>query len=182
MPAKSENQQQLMAMALRYKRGEMKSASPAVKSVAKNMSEKELEKYASTSTKGLPKRIKKEEVVKVFEKFIIKVGDSYRIRSAKTDKLWPQKYDSYKNALDALKAYQVHKNEVLEDVDIQKIKQIESIIKTSSSGRVGEETINVPAATAIMSVYECLNTMEAKSKFLKLPVNKMVEVAYKLIK
>jgi hypothetical protein len=182
MPAKSENQQQLMAMALRYKKGQMKSASPTVKSVAKSMSEKELEKYASTSTKGLPKKVKKEDVMRIFEKFIIKVGDSYRIRSAKTDKLWPQKYDSYKNALSALKAFQVHKNEILEDSDLQKIKQVESIIKTSSSGRVGEETINVPAANAIMSVYECLTSMEAKSKFLKLPVNKMVEVAYKLIK
>lgn len=182
MPAKSENQQQLMAMALRYKRGQMKNASPAVKAVAKNMSDKELEKYASTSTKGLPKKIKKEDVIKIFEKFIIKVGDSYRIRSAKTDKLWPQKYDSYKNALDALKAYQVHKNEVLEDVQKQKFEQLNTIIKTSSSGKVGDDTIDVPAANAAMSVYEALKTMEARNKFLSLPTKKMVEVAYKLIK
>ena len=182
MPAKSENQQQLMAMALRYKRGEMKTASPAVKSVAKSMSEKELEKYASTSTKGLPKRLKKEDVIKVFEKFIIKVGDDYRIRSAKTKKLWPQKFDSYKNALDALKAFQVHKNEVMENGEKQKIQQIETIVKTSSAGKVDNDVIDVPAATAMKSVYESLKTIEAKSKCLKLPVKKMVEVAYKLIK
>lgn len=182
MPAKSENQQQLMAMALMYKRGKMKNASPAVKAVAKNMSNKELEKYATTSTKGLPKRLKKEDVIKIFEKFIIKVGDNFRIRSAKSGKLWPQKYDSYKNALDALKAYQVHKNETIEDTEKQKFEQINTIVKTSSSGRVNDEAVDVPAANAIMSVYESLKTLEAKSKFLSLPVKHMIEVAYKLIK
>lgn len=180
MPAKSENQQQLMAMALRYKRGQMKNASEKVKAVAKNMSEKELEKYASTSTKGLPKKIKKEDVIRIFEKFIIKVGDDFRIRSAKTGKLWPQKYSSYKNALDSLKAFQVHKNEVFEETEKQKIDQIYSILKTKSSGKVDDEMVDVPAANAISSVYECLSSMEARSKFLKLPIKKMIEVAYKL--
>ena len=182
MPAKSENQQQLMAMALMYKRGKLKNASPSVKAVAKNMSDKELEKYASTSRKGLPKKVKKEDVMRIVEKFIIKVGSDYRIRSAKTGKLWPQKYDSYKNALNALQAYQVHKNEVMEETEKQKIEQINTIVKTGSSGRVNEEMVDVPAANAVMSVYECLKTVEARSKFLNLPVNKMIEVAYKLIK
>jgi hypothetical protein len=182
MPAKSENQQQLMAMALMYKRGKMKNASPAVKALAKNMSEKELEKYATTSTKGLPKKLKKEEIVKIFEKFITKVDDSYRIRSAKTGELWPQKYDSYAHALKALKAYQVHKNEVLEDVEKQRIDQISTIIKTNSSGRVDEEVVDVPSANLMMSVYEALTSMEARAKFLKLPVKKMIEVSHKLIK
>lgn len=181
MPAKSENQQQLMAMALRYKKGQMQNASPAVKAVAKNMSEKELEKYASTSTKGLPKKIKKEDVMQVFEKFIIKVDGDYRIRSAKSGKVWPQKYDSYKTALGALKAYQVHKNETILDEEKQKFDQINTIVKTKSSGMVNNEMIDVPSANAILSVYESLTSIEAKSKFLKLPIKAMVEVAYKLI-
>lgn len=181
MPARSENQQQLMAMALMYKRGKMKDASPAVKAVAKNMSDKELEKYASTKTKGLPKKLKKEDVVKIFEKFIVKVGDSYRIRSAKTDKLWPQKYDSYKNALNALKAYQVHKNESIEDSSQSKLNQIQALIHTNSSGKVDDELIDVPTAHVLLGIYDALPTPEARNQFLSLPTKKMVYVANKLI-
>tara|TARA_Y100000310_G_C20684993_1_gene818403 strand:- start:1541 stop:1774 length:234 start_codon:yes stop_codon:yes gene_type:complete len=60
-PAKSKAQQTIMAMALAYKRGETKSPSKAVKNLAKSMSEKELEDYAKTDTKNLPKKVKKEE-------------------------------------------------------------------------------------------------------------------------
>ena len=63
----------------------------------------------------------------------------------------------------------------------QKFDQIDTIVKTKSSGMVNNEMIDVPSANAILSVYEALTTVEAKSKFLKLPVKKMVEVAYKLI-
>jgi len=44
-------------MALAYKRGESKTASPAVKELASSMSEKELEKFAGTSHKGLPDKV-----------------------------------------------------------------------------------------------------------------------------
>jgi len=55
-PAVSQSQQKLMAMALAYKRGEMKAsdASDQVKQLAKDMTEKELEDFASTPRKGLP--------------------------------------------------------------------------------------------------------------------------------
>jgi hypothetical protein len=181
MPSKSENQQQLMAMALMYKRGKMKDASPAVKAVAKNMSEKELEKYASTPTKGLPKRVKTDEAMKIFEKFIIKVGDDYRLRSAKTGKLWPQKYDSYKNALSALKAYQVHKNETIDLNSSSKLKQIEALVSTKSSGKVDGDMIDLATANLLLGIYEALPDPESRNKFLKLPIKKMVHVANKLI-
>lgn len=182
MPAKSENQQQLMAMALQYKRGKLKNASDMVKSVASSMSEKELEKYASTATKALPKKITKEQAIKIVEKFIIKKGNAYRIRSAKTGKLWPQEYDSYANALSALKAYQVHKNEILDGEPIERLKQMETIVKTNSAGRVGMETIDVASASTLLAVYDSLNTFESKKKFLSLPVKHMVDVAYRLAK
>jgi len=38
-------------------------------------------------------------------KNIKKVGDDWRIVSAKTGKLWPQKYDSKEKAVEALRAY-----------------------------------------------------------------------------
>jgi hypothetical protein len=62
MPAVSQQQQKLMALALAYKRGETKDVSAKVKEIADSMSEKDLEDFASTKHKGLP--IKKEEIVK----------------------------------------------------------------------------------------------------------------------
>lgn len=59
MPAKSKAQQKFMGMVLATKRGEMKGASPAVKSAAKSMSAASAKKYAGTKTKGLPNKVKK---------------------------------------------------------------------------------------------------------------------------
>lgn len=58
--AESEAQQKLMGMALAYKRGEMKDASPKVKELAKSMSEKDLEDFAKTKHSEVP--AKKEEI------------------------------------------------------------------------------------------------------------------------
>jgi len=55
--AVSKAQQKLMGMALAYKRGEMDDASDEVKELAKSMSEKDLEDYAETKHKGLPKKV-----------------------------------------------------------------------------------------------------------------------------
>ena len=59
MPALSQQQQKLMGLALSYKRGKVSSSdvSKTVKQLANSMSEKELEKYASTSHEGLPKKV-----------------------------------------------------------------------------------------------------------------------------
>ena len=56
--ATSVAQQRLMALALQHKRGELPAdkVSPAVKDLAKGMSEKDLEDFASTKHKGLPQK------------------------------------------------------------------------------------------------------------------------------
>jgi hypothetical protein len=59
MPAISQKQQKFMGLVLAYKRGEVPASkvSKNVKQVAASMSEKELEKYAGTKHKGLPKKV-----------------------------------------------------------------------------------------------------------------------------
>jgi hypothetical protein len=59
MPALSQQQQKIMGLALAYKRGNVSASevSPTIKKIASGMSEKELEKYASTKHKGLPKKV-----------------------------------------------------------------------------------------------------------------------------
>lgn len=59
MPAKSQQQQKLMGLALSVKKGDTPASevSQAVRDMVKNMSKKELEKYATTKHKGLPKKV-----------------------------------------------------------------------------------------------------------------------------
>jgi hypothetical protein len=62
MSAVSQKQQKFMGLVLAYKRGEIPASkvSKNVKQVADAMSEKELEKFAGTKHKGLPKKVKSE--------------------------------------------------------------------------------------------------------------------------
>ena len=63
--ALSVAQQKLMALALQHKRGELEAdkVTPEVEKLADSMSEKELEDFASTKHKDLPKKI--EEKVRI---------------------------------------------------------------------------------------------------------------------
>ena len=69
MPSKSKAQQKFMGMVHALKKGEMKpsDASPAVKKAAKSMDKKSTEKYASTTHKGKPEKVKKEWLVKTIK-------------------------------------------------------------------------------------------------------------------
>lgn len=61
--AVSKQQQKIMGLALSVKRGDTPKSkvSKSVKDMAKKMSEKDLEDFASTKHKGLPKKVKKTE-------------------------------------------------------------------------------------------------------------------------
>ena len=65
MPAQSQQQQKLFGLALAFKRGEVKSSevSDEIKGIADRMSEKEIEDFAATKRKGLPKM--KEQLRKI---------------------------------------------------------------------------------------------------------------------
>jgi len=65
MPAQSQQQQKLFGLALAFKRGEVPASevSDEIKDIADRMSEKEIEDFASTKHKGLPKM--KEQLRKI---------------------------------------------------------------------------------------------------------------------
>ena len=67
MPSGSKQQQKFMGMAHALKKGEMKpsDASPELKKVAKSMSDKDVKDFASTSHKGLPRKVKQELLTKL---------------------------------------------------------------------------------------------------------------------
>jgi hypothetical protein len=59
MPALSQQQQKLMGLALAVKRGQipLSKASKSIQKLAKSMTEKDIEKFAATKHKGLPKKV-----------------------------------------------------------------------------------------------------------------------------
>jgi hypothetical protein len=82
MPARSIKQQRLMALALGYKRGQISKSkvSAEIKKLAKQMSEKDLRKFAKTKHAGLPMKVGKlesiipiEELRKIIESSVAEV-------------------------------------------------------------------------------------------------------------
>ena len=69
MPAKSKNQQQFMGMVHGVQKGEIdpKDVSQDVRDAAKNMKKKDAKDFASTKHKGLPDKVKKENMDEIFE-------------------------------------------------------------------------------------------------------------------
>jgi hypothetical protein len=59
MPAKSKSQQRLFGMVRAKQKGKLKNASEKVEKIAKNIDEKDAEKFASTKHKKLPEKKKK---------------------------------------------------------------------------------------------------------------------------
>jgi len=59
MPALSKQQQKLFGLALSVKRGDTprSEVSDEIKDIVDRMSEKDIEKYAGTEHKGLPKKV-----------------------------------------------------------------------------------------------------------------------------
>lgn len=73
MPAKSKNQQQIMGMALAYKRGELSDdeVSAEIIRMANSMTEKQLKDFAETKHDGLPDKIGEEELRGIIRDIII---------------------------------------------------------------------------------------------------------------
>jgi hypothetical protein len=73
--AVSKQQQKIMGLALSVKRGDTPKSkvSKKVKDMAKEMSKKDLEDFASTKHKGLPKKVEEKEEVEKIEESIMKL-------------------------------------------------------------------------------------------------------------
>lgn len=79
MPSTSKSQQRLFGWALACKRGTSKSCPASVKKLADSMPEDELEKFAKTSHKDLPERVKEslEEILSVYSQIVeAEIGES----------------------------------------------------------------------------------------------------------
>ena len=77
--AVSKQQQKLMGLALSVKKGDTAKSkvSNKVKDIAKDISKKELEKFASTKHKGLPNKKDTKETVKGLEESILRLIENH---------------------------------------------------------------------------------------------------------
>jgi len=78
-----------------------------------DLDDSDLKHIVNNLVKVIKKYVKEsvdEELDNISEGVIKKIGDNWRIRSAKTGKLWTQKYRSKKSAESALKAYHASKH------------------------------------------------------------------------
>ena len=149
MPAVSKQQQKFMGLVLAYKRGEIPASkvSKNVKQVAASMSEKELEKYAGTKHKGLPKKVKSETSfsmpVRELKKIINSVVASVVNENVDQDKeqkeepkLTPEEKQQYIEAISRFNEYGktiYRSNEVLETY-----KHIKKLVEFASKNIVDE--------------------------------------------
>lgn len=145
MPAKSRQQQKFMGLVLAYKRGQIPASkvSKNVKQVASAMSEKELEKFAGTKHKGLPRKIEALMPMSELRK-IIASSVSEVINEAVGDpkeeqprpQLTPEEKHQYLEAISRFHEY--GKNIYRADNMRETAKHIKKIVEFASSNIVDE--------------------------------------------
>jgi hypothetical protein len=146
MPSVSKQQQKIMGLALAYKRGEVPAykVSTQVKKLAKSMTMKELEKYASTKHKGLPTRVKSEDMkmpVSELQKIISSVVKEF-VNEGITEKepkdpiLTPEEKKSYLESIARFNEYgkAIYRGNDLKEV----IKEMKKIVEFASKNIMEE--------------------------------------------
>jgi hypothetical protein len=174
MPALSQQQQKLMGLALAYKRGKVPTSdvSKTVKQLANSMSEKELEKYASTSHKGLPKKVgetktsmTKEEINKLVAdavQEVMKERFSIKVLTSEQKQQYIEaisKYNEYRSV--------IHRSGALPEI----VSEIKRMVEFASKNMVEESG----------DWFEGVSHRR-KSKQLKESVNEFQKISEKIVK
>ena len=141
MPALSQQQQKLMGLALSYKRGKVASSdvSKSVKDLASSMSEKELEKFASTKHAGLPKKVGETKTTMTREEINKLVSDAVQeVMSERfsTKVLTSEQKQQYIEAISRYNEYRsvVHRSKALPEI----VSEIKRIVEFASKNMVEE--------------------------------------------
>ena len=174
MPALSQQQQKLMGLALAYKRGKVSSSdvSKSVKQLAGSMSEKELEKYAGTSHKGLPKKVGETKTTMTREEINKLVADAVQeVMSERfsTKVLTSEQKQQYIEAISKYNEYRsvVHRSKSLPEV----VSEIKRLVEFASKNMVEESG----------DWFEGVSH-KRNSKRLKETVNEFQKISEKIVK
>ena len=141
MPALSQQQQKLMGLALAVKRGKIPAskASKSVQQLAKSMTEKDIEKFAATKHKGLPKKVGESKTSLTKEELNQLVADAVQeVMNEKfsTKVLTSEQKQTYIEAIGRYNEYRsvVHRSKELPEV----VSQIKRIVEFASKNMVEE--------------------------------------------
>jgi len=141
MPALSQQQQKIMGLALAYKRGDVPDSkvSKSVKKLASSMSTKELEKYAGTKHKGLPKKVGETKTTMTREEINKLVSDAVaEVMSEKfnTKVLTSEQKQQYIEAISRYNEYRsvVHRSKQLPEV----VSEIKRMVEFATKNMVEE--------------------------------------------
>lgn len=143
MPSLSIKQQKLMGLALAYKRGDVPDSkvSPKIKKLADAMSEKELEKYASTKHKGLPKKVSETDKSKKISREELNQLVSDAVEEVMKErfsvkKLTPEQKKQYVEAISNYKNYEnlIYRSNQLP----QAVAEIKSMVEFASKNMIEE--------------------------------------------
>jgi uncharacterized protein (DUF1810 family) len=139
MPASSQQQQKLMGLALSYKRGNVSSSevSSTVKKLADSMSEKELEKYAGTSHKGLPKKVGETKIkVENLKKMVQDAVEEVMQERLSMKKLTPEQKQRY---IESIGRYNEYKEAIYRSKQLaETVNEIRNIVEFASKNMVEE--------------------------------------------
>lgn len=139
MPALSQQQQKIMGLALAYKRGDVSASdvSPNIKKIASGMSEKELEKYASTSHKGLPKKVGETKIkVEDLKRMVQDAVEEVMQEKFNTKRLTPEQKQQFKEAVSNYNSYRevIHRSKSLPEA----VSNITTIVEFANRNIVEE--------------------------------------------
>jgi hypothetical protein len=139
MPALSQQQQKIMGLALAYKRGNVSASevSPTIKKIASGMSEKELEKYASTKHKGLPKKVGETKIkVEDLKRMVQDAVEEVMQERFNTKHLTPEQKQQFKEAVSNYNEYReiIHRSKSLPEV----VSKITAIVEFANRNIVEE--------------------------------------------
>ena len=141
MPALSQQQQKIMGLALAYKRGKVPASkvSKSVKDLASSMSVKELEKYAGTSHKGLPKKVGETKTTMTREEISKLVSDAVQeVMSEKFNAkvLTSEQKQQYIEAISRYNEYRsvVHRSKALPEI----VSEIKRLVEFATKNMVEE--------------------------------------------
>lgn len=143
MPAFSQQQQKLMGLALAYKRGDVPDSkvSPKIKKLADEMTEKELEKYASTKHKGLPKKVSETDKSKKISReelnqLVADAVEEVMKERFSVKKLTPEQKKQYVEAISNYKNYEnlIYRSNKLP----QAVAEIKSMVEFASKNMIEE--------------------------------------------
>lgn len=144
MPAVSQKQQKFMGLVLAYKRGQIPASKVTknVKLVASKMSEKDLEKFAGTKHKGLPKKIESLMPMSELRKIIASAVSEVINEGINQDKeqerprLTPEEKQQY---LEAIGRFNEYGKQIYRSTDMKEAaSRIKKIVEFASTNIVDE--------------------------------------------